>query len=309
MKKFERVNVIMRYINNRSYFTLNELMTEFHISRSTAIRDIREIEEMGMPLESEVGRDGGYFVLNNSLLPAIQFTTDEVKALFLAFLASRNQQLPYLKSRQQLAEKLLALIPQNQQDSLITLNEVFVFPGTNPNNPDLLELADIAEPIIDLLISQILASRYMQLQVGDKRISIYLHHLLRDAGHWFVECFDLKNGQNRLINAGSITAITELSDTEQLSEKNIRNKMSQHLQLTNINIDLDAPAIHQYQKYHPATMKLAFTNPFQSSGTVTGYLESQSDLENAQFAQWLLFLGHGIKINTLPKFIKVHLKH
>jgi len=34
MKKVERINVIMRYINNRAHFTLTEIMREFNISRS-----------------------------------------------------------------------------------------------------------------------------------------------------------------------------------------------------------------------------------------------------------------------------------
>ena len=74
MKKVERINIIMRYINNRGYFTISEIMEEFNISRSTAIRDIREIEDMGMPLVTEVGRDGGYFVMHNSVLPVVRFT-------------------------------------------------------------------------------------------------------------------------------------------------------------------------------------------------------------------------------------------
>ena len=90
MKKVERINTIMRYINNRSYFTISEIMREFNISRSTAIRDIREIEAMGMPLEAEVGRDGGYSVMNNSVLPSIHFTDNEVKALFIAFMAIKK---------------------------------------------------------------------------------------------------------------------------------------------------------------------------------------------------------------------------
>lgn len=80
MKKVERINVIMRYINNRAHFTISEIMREFNISRSTAIRDIREIEAIGMPLVAEVGRDGGYFVMHNSVLPVVRFTDNEVKA-------------------------------------------------------------------------------------------------------------------------------------------------------------------------------------------------------------------------------------
>lgn len=50
MKKVERINTMMRYMNNRSFFTITEIMKEFDISRSTAFRDIKEIEGMGMPL-------------------------------------------------------------------------------------------------------------------------------------------------------------------------------------------------------------------------------------------------------------------
>lgn len=91
MKKVERINVIMRYINNRAHFAISGIMREFNISRSTAIRDIKEIESMGMPIVSEVGRDGGFFVMNNSVLPAVRFTDNEIKALFIAFMATRNR--------------------------------------------------------------------------------------------------------------------------------------------------------------------------------------------------------------------------
>lgn len=84
----------MRYINNRAQFTISEIMEEFDISRSTAIRDIREIEAMGLPLVAEVGRTGGYSVMKNAVLPAVQFTDDEIKALFVAFLATKINNSP-----------------------------------------------------------------------------------------------------------------------------------------------------------------------------------------------------------------------
>ena len=43
MNKVERINTMMRYINNRAHFTISEIMSVFNISRSTAIRDINEI--------------------------------------------------------------------------------------------------------------------------------------------------------------------------------------------------------------------------------------------------------------------------
>lgn len=146
MKKVERINTIMRYINNRSHFTISEIIREFNISRSTAIRDIREIEAMGMPLVAEVGRDGGYFVMHNSILPVVRFTDNEVKALFIAFMATRNQQLPYLKSRQSLAEKLLGLISEIQQDDLVLLNQILLLKGLTPIIPTYLSF--LTSPIL-----------------------------------------------------------------------------------------------------------------------------------------------------------------
>ena len=196
MKKVERINTIMRYINNRSYFTISEIMREFNISRSTAIRDIREIEAMGMPLEAEVGRDGGYSVMNNSVLPSIHFTDNEVKALFIAFMASRNQQLPYLKSRQSLAEKLLGLIPENQQETLVLLNQILLFEGTNPNNPDLLDLSDLPHPMLENLIQLLLLDRHLLITIKEEKViksyPIYLLHLYREKNLWQIEGFDLK---------------------------------------------------------------------------------------------------------------------
>ena len=64
-------------------------------------------------------------------------------------MATRNQQLPYLKSRQSLAEKLLGLISETQQDDLVLLNQLLLFEGTNPHNPDLLELSDLPHPMLE----------------------------------------------------------------------------------------------------------------------------------------------------------------
>lgn len=196
MKKVERINTITRYTNNRAHFTISEIMREFNISRSTAIRDIREIEAMGMPLVAEVGRDGGYFVMNNSLLPTVRFTDNEIKALFIAFMATRNQQLPYLKSRQSLAEKLLGLISENQQDDLVHLNQILLFEGTNPHNPDLLDLSDLPHPTLEKLIQILLIERYLLVTVQEekktKSYPIVLLHLHHQKGHWIIEGFDLE---------------------------------------------------------------------------------------------------------------------
>jgi len=50
MKKSERLNDMIRYLNNLEYFNLQDLMTKYNISKSTALRDISSLEQLGMPI-------------------------------------------------------------------------------------------------------------------------------------------------------------------------------------------------------------------------------------------------------------------
>lgn len=63
MKKSERLNDMIRYLNSREFFNLNDLMDKYHISKSTALRDIHSLEQLGMPIFSEHGRHGRYGIL------------------------------------------------------------------------------------------------------------------------------------------------------------------------------------------------------------------------------------------------------
>ncbi|MCM3237403.1 HTH domain-containing protein [Heyndrickxia oleronia] len=312
MKKVERINIIMRYINNRSHFTISEIMREFNISRSTAIRDIREIEAMGMPLVAEVGRDGGYFVMHNSVLPEVRFTDNEVKALFIAFMATRNQQLPYLKSRHSLAEKLLGLISDDQQDDLVLLNQILLFEGTNPNNPDLLDLSDLPHPMLEKLIQVLLMDSYLLITIKEEKVlksyPIYLLHLYREKSVWLIEGFDLQDKQKRIFPVDHLTNVQSYSPKNRLSKKKILEILNQQEEIYNLILELGPEAIAQYKKYHPVKVSISYTNPFQTTAILKTYININKLDELTEMTNWLLFLGGDIKIKELPKEILGALK-
>ncbi|MFC7677306.1 helix-turn-helix transcriptional regulator [Paenibacillus sp. GCM10028914] len=305
MKKVERINIIMRYINNRAHFTISEIMREFNISRSTAIRDIREIEAMGMPLVAEVGRDGGYFVMNNSVLPTVRFTDNEIKALFIAFMATRNQQLPYLKSRQSLAEKLLGLISENQQDDLVLLNQILLFEGTNPNNPDLLDLSDLPHPMLEKLIQIILLDSYLLVSIQEeneiKSYPIYLLHLYREKSLWLIEGFDLEEGKRRIIPVDHLINVEPYPTKKRVNKKKILEQLSkQEEEVINLIIELGPKAIAQFKKYHPLKLSISYTNPYQTTATLKTFINVHHSEELSEITNWLLFLGKDIHIRKIP---------
>ncbi|CAH8770701.1 helix-turn-helix transcriptional regulator [Paenibacillus dendritiformis] len=312
MKKVERINIIMRYINNRAHFTISEIMREFNISRSTAIRDIREIEAMGMPLVAEVGRDGGYFVMNNSVLPTVRFTDNEIKALFIAFMATRNLQLPYLKSRQSLAEKLLGLLSENQQDDLVLLNQILLFEGTNPYNPDLLDLSDLPHPMLEKLIQILLSDRYLWIAIQEekaiKSYPVYLLHLYREKGLWLIEGFDLQDERRRIYPVDNLTDVKPYSAKKRLSKKKIFEKLSKQEEVINLVVELGPKAIAQFKKYHPLKVSISYMDPFQTSAILRTFINVNHSEELTEMTNWLLFLGRDIKIREVPQEVLASLQ-
>lgn len=305
MKKVERINTIMRYMNNRSHFTISEIMREFNISRSTAIRDIKEIEALGMPLVAEVGRDGGYFVMRNSVLPVVRFTDNEIKALFIAFMATRNQQLPYLKSRQSLAEKLLGLISENQQDDLFLLNQILLFEGTNPNNPDLLDLSDLPHPMLEKLIQLLLLDSYLLVTLKEENVvksyPIFLLHLYREKSVWWIEGFELEEEKRRIFPVDRLIDISPYPTKKRWSKRKFLEKLSKQEEAINLVLELGPKAIAQFRKYHPIKVSISYTNPYQATGLLRTFVHVNEPAELDEMINWLLFLGGDIKVREAPE--------
>ncbi|MGE5673946.1 MAG: helix-turn-helix transcriptional regulator [Mycobacterium leprae] len=308
MKKVERINIIMRYINNRAHFTISELMREFAISRSTAIRDVREIEAMGVPLVAEVGRDGGYFALPNSVLPAVRFTDNEVKALFIAFMATRNQQLPYLKSRQSLAEKLLGLISENQQDDLVLLNQILLFEGTNPHNPDLLDLSDLPHPMLEKLIRILLSDRYLLITTKEGSYPIYLLHLYHEKGLWLIEGFDLKEERKQVFPVDQLRDINPYPPKRRFSRKEVLEKIGKQEEAINFVLELGPGAIAQFKKHHPLKVSISYTSPYQTTAILKTFVDVNKPDELTEMTSWLLFLGGDIKVREVPEKVLAGLR-
>lgn len=305
MKKAERINTMMRYINNRSQFTISEMMDEFNISRSTAIRDLREIEAMGFPLVAEVGRGGGYSVLKNAMLPAIHFTDDEVKALFIALLASKNQQLPFLKSRMTLSEKLISLLTIYQQDDLVFLNKLLRFQGTNQANPDLLEMSDLPHPLFDEFIQLLLEDRYLELTAKGKTHSVYILHVYQEYGQWFIEAFDVTSKTTLILAVSNLEAVNLRKEQIQISEKEIHAILSKEETAYNIILKLGPKSIAQYKKYHPFEVNIAYTDPFQMTAICKAAVNLNDPGEMETMMNWILFLGKDMQIVKMPEEMKL----
>lgn len=304
MNKTNRINTMMRFMNNRQHFTISQLMAEFDISRSTAIRDIHAIEELGMPLIAEYGRDGGYEIMENKLLPAVQFTDSELKALFVSFMATTNQQMPYLQDRRSITEKLLNIASQTQQDDLLELQKLLRFEHSNETQANIVELQDFAHPILMRLINQTLSGRFLSLIVDQTPLSVYVLSINQRHANWFLDAFNLDTHQKEHIAVADISDITNHAVEEGLTPDKIQTLLRKHRALPNLILKLDITAIERFNQLHLPDIVLAYTDPFKQTGYLETYIDPTSAKERNDALAWLFYLGPGIQFQSVPTELK-----
>ena len=112
MKRAERLNQELIFLSSKKSFNLSDLMKEFNISKRTALRDIQDLEFMGLPFYVENGRNGGYKLINEKLIIPIHFDIGEITSVFFALKSLELlSTTPFEKSYPLLYKKLLATLP------------------------------------------------------------------------------------------------------------------------------------------------------------------------------------------------------
>lgn len=82
MNRLERLSAILVRLQSRSVITAREIAEQFGISQRTVYRDIRALEESGVPVCGEAGT--GYSLVDGYKLPPLMFTTEEAISFLMA---------------------------------------------------------------------------------------------------------------------------------------------------------------------------------------------------------------------------------
>lgn len=243
MKKAERLNQMLRFINQKQRFTLKDLMDEFQISKRTALRDIASLEEMGAPLFADYGRYGGYRLAKPMSLPPISFTSQEIFALYFAMQALRSlTSSPFQISFQTIHEKFLEAVSPEQREQIGQIQNRVAFYHTVKTY----EAAYLEVLLLAAVRNQVVAIQYTTPKQSTWRriqpISIYLMN-----GYWYCQSYDLDKTAYRVFRCDRIEALEVLDQSPVLDLKNI------HLQ-------------NAYQLWEPSSQAVPFKCLITSEG-------------------------------------------
>lgn len=82
IKRLTRLLAILTYLQTKRMVTAPELAQRFSVSVRTIYRDMRALEQAGVPIGTQEGK--GYFLTDGYRLPPVQFTEEEANALVTA---------------------------------------------------------------------------------------------------------------------------------------------------------------------------------------------------------------------------------
>ncbi|WP_411346058.1 helix-turn-helix transcriptional regulator [Paenibacillus sp. WLX1005] len=224
MRKSERLQWMQRYVHRRQRFTLRQLMEEFSISRSTALRDIESLEEIGLPIYAEHGRHGGYRLLDTATLPPVSFTANEVLALYFSMQALQSfSGDAFGVSFHSIHARFLDIVTPHQRQQIEQFhNRISFYHGEQARTGEYLEqmlLAAVKQQIVHIDYSSARGT-------GQRRIQPFAVYVMQ--GYWYCQSYDLDKEAYRVFRCDRITGVM-LSDEaprEQLSHFDLHNARS-----------------------------------------------------------------------------------
>ncbi|UTA66494.1 YafY family protein [Emticicia sp. 21SJ11W-3] len=114
-KRLSRLTATLTMLQTKRLLTATELAARFSVSVRTIYRDIRALEEAGVPIITEEGK--GYSLMEDYRIPPIMFTENQANALILAEqLVLKNNDTTFIKDYTGAIDKIKAVLRTSQKD-------------------------------------------------------------------------------------------------------------------------------------------------------------------------------------------------
>ncbi len=287
MKKSERLNDMIRFINKREFFNLQNLMDEYGISKSTALRDLSSLEKLGMPIYAEHGRYGRYGILKNRLLSPITFTVDEIYALYFAMLTLDSyQSTPFHISIQKLNEKFENCLPPKQIEKIHKMKKVLQLE---------VNLHHYISRFLDRILLSILdesSCKILYKKSGVERsYFIQFFKISAKFGQWYATGIELDTNTFRVFRCDRITYIEEITtkSNTSLDDLLLRSKQIKRTENSvNFEVEIVEHAIDIFYKENYPSMSIEIGDKIVIKGF---YNRGEEDF----ITDYLLRYGSNIK--------------
>lgn len=121
-KRLSRLTAILTQLQTKKLLTATELANRFSVSIRTIYRDIKALEQAGVPILTEEGK--GYSLMEGYKMPPVMFTERQANALILAEqLVLKNKDASFARDYMEAVDKIKAVLGYNVKDKANLLTE------------------------------------------------------------------------------------------------------------------------------------------------------------------------------------------
>ncbi|MFD2522485.1 helix-turn-helix transcriptional regulator [Emticicia soli] len=122
IKRLSRLTATLTQLQAKRMLTAAELAERFAVSTRTIYRDMKALEQAGVPIVTEEGK--GYSLMEDYRIPPIMFTENQANALILAEqLVLKNRDSAFVKDYIEAIDKIKAVLRHNIKDKTNLLTE------------------------------------------------------------------------------------------------------------------------------------------------------------------------------------------
>jgi len=125
-KRISRLTAILTQLQTKRLVTASELANKHIVSVRTIYRDIKALEQSGVPILTEEGK--GYSIMDGYRVPPVMFTENEANALITAEqLVLKNKDASFVKEYSEAVFKIKSVLQYTTKDKMELLSKRIVF--------------------------------------------------------------------------------------------------------------------------------------------------------------------------------------
>lgn len=119
--RLSRLTAILIQLQTKRIITSTELAQKFQVSKRTIYRDLKALENAGVPILTEDGK--GYTLMDGYRIPPVMFTEKEANALILAEqLVLKNKDASFVADYSDAIDKIKSILGHIAKDKANTLS-------------------------------------------------------------------------------------------------------------------------------------------------------------------------------------------
>lgn len=153
-KRLSRLTAMITQLQTKRLLKAPYLAEKFNVSIRTIYRDIRALEQAGIPIVTEEGK--GYSLMEGYKIPPVMFTEKQANALILAEqLVLKNKDQSFVKDYSEAIDKIKAILRQSDKDKANLLADRTRFEQNTNRERNSNNISELQYALTNFLLIQI----------------------------------------------------------------------------------------------------------------------------------------------------------